>query len=175
MMDINDVEMVTLPSGFKVPVSTHAYDNYYCDFTETQQLTFNNYINAGSYFPQIVQFSIVLSAVLNGRTSLKDILVCSIGTGVTFMLFWFWMRCYKIPFLGLVSSLIGGSVFRLNLHMIALAVVALFVVKDWKVLLFCVIGGVVSSLIRALLFGKLSSVKYVDGVIKYISEFKYKG
>ena len=170
----SEIERVDLPAGFKVPMSTYMYDNCFCEFTESQFLTFNNYINAGSYFPQIMQFFAVLTAMLNGKTSMKDILFSSIGAGVMFTLLWFWVRLYNIPFLSLFVCLIGNSIFRLNLHFVAIVAVALFVVKDWKVILFCLIGAVISSVVRTLLFGRLSSVKYVDSVVKFVSEFRYK-
>ena len=173
-MNINETEIVSLPSGFKAPMSVHMHDNYYCDFTESQLLSFNNYINAGSYFPRIAQFVLVLIAIMNEKTSGKEILICSIAGGIVFTLIWFWGKLYKIPALGFMSCLIGGNVFRYFLHFIAIVVISLFVLKDWKVILFCAIGGIISSIIRPLLFGRLLSVKYVDDVVRYVSRFKYK-
>jgi hypothetical protein len=173
-MDLNKIEMVQLPSGFRVPMSVDLYDNCYCEFTESQHLSFFNFINAGSCFPQIAQFVCVLLAILNGKTGWKDIVICSIGSGIIFTLLWFWGKCYKIPVISFMSCLIGGNIFRYHLHTIAIVAISLLVVKDWKVILFYAIGAAIAAFIRTIIFGKMSSVKHVDGVVKYVAGFKYK-
>ena len=171
----DNVEIIKLPSGFKVYLSTDSYDNHYCNFTESQWFSFNCYINAGTYFPQIMKFITVLSTILNGRTSFRDNLLCNLFFGIGYTLLWFWGRCYKAPLLGYLSSLIGGNFFKFFLHYVVIAVIAFFVIKDWKVLLFCVIGGIISFIIKTIILSRfLTNTKYNDEIVKYISKFKYK-
>lgn len=173
-MKNDEKEIVRLPSGCNVVMSIDSYDNHYCNFTESQFLSFNNFINAGLYFPQIMQFVAVIVAILNGRTSWKEILLCNLISGIVFMLTWFWGRLYKIPGLSFISCLLGGNIFRFFLHFIPIAVIAFFVVKDWKVLLFCAIGGIITTIVKTILFARLSNDKYNDEVVRYVSGFKYK-
>ena len=161
----NEKVKIQLPSGCNVDMSIDSHDNHYCNFTELQFFSFSNFINAGLYFPQIMQFIVVVVAILNGRTNWIDIILCNLIGGIVFTLVWFWGRCYKIPALSFISCLIGGNVFKFFLHFVAIAVIAFFVVKDWKVLLFCAVGGIITSLIKTILFARLSNVKYHDEVL----------
>lgn len=170
----DEIEKIKLPSGYNVDISVDSYDNHYCNFTESQFLSFNNFINAGLYYPQIVQYVAVIVAILNGRTSFKEILLCNLIGGIVFTLTWFWGHLYTIPALAFVSCLIGSCFFRFFLHYIVIAVIAFFVVKDWKVLLFCAISGIITSIIKTLLSARLSTVKYHDRVVRYVSGFKHK-
>lgn len=170
----DEKKSIRLPSGCYVVMSVDSYDNHYCNFTDSQFLSFNNFINAGLYFPQIVQFVAVMVSILNGRTSWSDIILCNLLSGTVFMLTWFWGRLYIIPGLAFVSCLIGGNFFRFFLHFIIIAVIAFFVVKDWKVLLFCAIGGIITTIVKTILYACLANVKYNDEVVRYVSGFKYK-
>jgi uncharacterized membrane protein YraQ (UPF0718 family) len=58
------------------------------------------------------------------------------------------------------------------LHFVAIAIVALAVMGDWKIIIFCLIGGFVTSIIKSFLFARLSTVKYNDEVAIYVSKFK---
>lgn len=155
-------------------MSVDSYDNHYCSFTESQFFSFSNFINAGHYFPQIMQFIAVTAAILNGKTSWIEIILCNLFSGIIFTLIWFWGHCYKIPALSFASCLIGGNVFRFFLHFVAIAIIAFFVAKDWKILFFCAIGGIITSVVKAILFSHLSNIKYNDEVVRFVSSFKYK-
>ena len=165
---------IKLPSGYNVDMSVEAHDNHFRYFTESQYFSFSNFINAGLYYPQIMQYIAVIAAILNGRTSWSDILLCNLISGIVFTLTWFWGHLYKIPALSFVICLIGSYFFRFFLHYIVIAVIAFFVVKDWKVLLFCAICGIITSIIKTILSTLLSNVKYHDEVVRYVSGFKYK-
>ena len=167
-------ERIRLTSGFYADISKEVSDSHFNDFTELQFFSFNHAISAGIYFPQIVQFINVFVGILQGYTDWKVIILGSILSGGFYTLLWFLFHFYKIPGLSALSCLLGGSIFRFNLHIVAIAAVAFFVVKDWKVLVYCIIAGIIATLIRVILFSVLSNVKYNDGVVKYISAFKYK-
>ncbi len=173
-MKSDEKAIIKLPSGCNVVMSIDSHDNHYCNFTESQFFSFNNFINAGLYYPQIMQFIAVIVAILNGRTSWIEIILCNLISGIVFMLTWFWGHLYKIPALSFVSCLIGGNIFRFFLHFVVIAIIAFFVVKDWTVLLFCVIGGIITTIVKTILFSLLSNVKYNDEVVRYVSGFKYK-
>ena len=121
-----------------------------------------------------MQYILVIGAILNGKTSFRDILLCNLISGLFFTLEWFWIRFYKIPGLSFITCFIGSYFFRFFLHYIVIAVIAFFVVDDWKVLLFCAISGIITSIIKTILSARLSSVKYHDEVVKYVANFKYK-
>lgn len=165
---------IKLLSGFNTDISIDTYDDYYCNFTESQYYSLSHFISAGTYFPQIIQFALVLSIILGGKTSGYDIIHANVISGVTFTLLRFLLRFYKIPGLAFIAHLIGSVFFRNYLHFVAIAIISFFVVKDWKVLLFCAIGGAITIIIKIILYALLSNTKYNDSVVKYVSAFRYK-
>ena len=162
---------VHLPSGFNVNLSEDVHDDLYLDFTDSQYLCFNEKINAGSYFPEIAQFISVLVFILRGGNNWLDIVVCSVANGAFFSILWFWLHFYKIPGLSTICCLIGNFLFGHFLHYIPIALISFFVSQDWKVFLFYVIGSIVASIIRSILFYCFSNTKYNNKVVRYISSF----
>lgn len=165
---------IKLPSGYNINMSIDAYDNHYCNFTESQFFSFSNFIHAGIYFPRLMQFIMVMVVIFKGNTGWNDILLSNIINGIAFTLMWYWCRTYKIPAISFIACLLGKYFFRFFLHYIVFAAVAFFVIKDWKVLLFCAIGEIITSIIKTLMSSFLESVKYNDEVVRYVSGFKYK-
>lgn len=172
MRDAN-IETVRLQSGCIVDMSVDVYDEQYLGFTASQYFSFNNHINAGLYFPQICQFIAIMVAICSGATSFSEILCWNLS-GILFMLAWFWLRLHKFPGLAFLSCLLGGNIFRLFLHFIPITCVAFFLAKDWRVLLFCIVGGVITSVVKTFLFVKLSRVSYNDEIVRYISRYRFK-
>lgn len=167
----SETEFIHLPSGRNLCVSTDVYANYYLNFSEYQDFYFNTLINSGLYFPQIMQFICVMICICNGCISLGDVLLCNLESGVLFTLAWFFLRLHKfIPGVCYLSCLIGGNLFRYKLHFIAIAAVSLFVIGDWKVILYCLLGGIVTGIARSLLVGLLSTVKYNDAAVIYAAK-----
>ena len=162
---------VHLPSGFNVNLSEDVHDDLYLYFTDSQYLCFNEKINAGSYFPEIAQFISVLVFILRGGNNWLDIVVCSVANGAFFSILWFWLHFYKIPGLSTICCLIGNFLFGHFLHFIPIALISFFVLHDWKVFLFYVIGSIVASIIRSILFNFFSNTKYNNKVVRYISSF----
>lgn len=173
-MKNQNITYVKLPSGTNVRMSVDAHDNHYLNFTESQYFSFSNCINGGLYFPQIMQFIFVLFALFNGCTDWWNIILCNILCGVFFTLAWFWLRLYYVPGLALISCLIGGNIFRFFLHFVAIAIIAFFVLKNWVILLACVAGGLITTIIKTILYSVFSTAKYNDRIVKYISSFEYK-
>ena len=168
----NEEVRVQLLSGCNVDLSVDVHDECYCNFDENQYFSFSNIINSGLYFPQIMQFVCVMICICKGNTSFKDIFLCNLFCGTGYTVAWFLLKLYKIPGINFVSCFIGGNIFRLFLHFVVIAIVSLFVIGDWKVVLYCLIGGFVTSIVKNFLFAKLSTVKYNDEVAIYVSRFR---
>lgn len=166
----NENVRVRLPSNCNVDLSKSVYEECYCNFTERQFSLFNNIINSGLYFPQIVQFAYVMIGICKGNTSFKEIFLCNVLSGTIFTLCWFLGRLYTIPGLSYLSCFIGSYIFRLFLHFIPISIVSLFVIKDWKVILYCLVCGLVTTLIKTILFSTLSTVKYNDKAAIYATK-----
>ena len=164
---------VEMPSSLHVRLTKSVYDGCYCNFNEHQWFSFNNFLNAGLYFPQIAQFIAVIIAILNGKTSWSDIILCNLVIGAGYTILWYIFKFYKIPGLSFICCFFGGNIFRFFIHFIPLGIISLFVLKDWKVLLFCVIGGIVTRLVNTIIYGFLATTKYNDGVARYVARFKY--
>lgn len=172
-MKFEDTVTVKLDSGTNVVLSGDVHDECFCAFDETKYLCFSNMINSGLYFPQIMQFIYVLVGICKGRTSFKDIFLASLLTGVFYTILWFWVKIYRlIPGINAICCFFGATIFKYLLHFVVIAIVALAVVGDWKIILYCLICGIITSLIRSILFVKLSTVKYNDEVAIYVSKFK---
>lgn len=168
----NEKVSVKLLSGLNVNLSEKVHDECYCDFDEPKYLIFNNIITSGQYFPQIMQFIFVVIAIFNERTSFLDIFICNLLSGIFYTIIWFLFRFYKIPGINSICYLIGETVFKHFLHFVAIAIVSLFVINNWKVILFCMISGIITFFIKTLLYNKFSNVKYADEVAIYVSKFK---
>ena len=175
MSDNHETISERLPSGVIVKMSADVCHNCFDSFFESQFLSFNHFINAGLYFPQIMTFLATLFFILVGEMSYSRIIIAFIANGIFFTIAWLLQRCYKVPGLAFISCLVGGNFFRYFLHYVVFAIIAFVVCHDWKVLLFCIIGSMVSTFIRsALLFPCFNRVKYNDEIAKYVAGFKYK-
>lgn len=168
----NEKVCIKLPSGCNVVLSEKVHDECYCNFDDKKDFIFGIMINSGQYFPQIAQFVYVLISICKGYTSFKDIFLCNLLAGTWWTAFWFLFKLYKTPGINSICCFIGGNIFRFFLHFIAIAAVSLFVVGDWKVILYCLVGGFVTSIVKSILFVKFSSVKYNDEVATYVSKFR---
>lgn len=172
-MRVEDSVRFKLLSGTNVELSEKVYDECYLEFEETKYFSFSNIINSGLYFPQIVQFVYVMIGICKGHTSFKDIFLSSLLTGVFYTIFWFWTKLYKlIPGISFISCFIGSYIFKYFIHFIVIVIVSLATMNDWKIIVYCLITGCVTSIIRSFLFVKLSTVKYNDEVAIYVSKFK---
>ena len=163
---------VKLPSSLNVRLSQSVYDECYCNFDEPQWFSFNNFMNAGIYFPQIMQFIFVLIAILNGRSNWYEIILCNLIAGGGFTVIWYLFKFYKIPALSFICCFLGGNIFRFFIHLIPLGIISFFVLKDWKIFLFCIIGGVIAHIVSTILYGIFATTKYNDEVAIYVSKFK---
>ena len=100
---------VKLPSSLNVRLSQSVYDECYCNFDEPQWFSFNNFMNAGMYFPQIMQFIFVLIAILNGRSNWYEIILCNLIVGGGFTVIWYLFKFYKIPALSFICCFFISS------------------------------------------------------------------
>ena len=171
-MKTDEMVRIKLQSGCNVNLSIQAHDEYYCEFDESKYFSFSNIINSGLYFPQIMQFVCVMICIITGHVSFVEIFICNLTAGIGFTVAWFMLKLYKLPGINFLSCLIGGNIFRFFLHFIVIAIVSFFLMRDWKIFLFCLLGGLVTVLVRSFLFSLFSSVKYNDEVVKYVSRFK---
>jgi|GEM_PF-1289441 len=168
----NEKIRVDLPSKIHVTLSNYAYNEYYCNFDEAKWFIFNNAVNAGLYFSQIAQFITVLVTILNGKTNWLDIILCNLIAGAGYTIIWYLFKFYKIPGLSFICTFLGGNIFRFFIHFIPLGIISIFVLNDWKVLLFCIVGGIVTQIVKTILYGIFATTKYNDEIAKYISKFK---
>ena len=163
---------VDLPSRIYVTLSDDVYEECYCNFNEIKWFSFNNFINAGLYFAQIMQFIFVLILLLKGNTSWSDIILANILFGSLYTFIWYVFKFYKIPGLSFICCFLGGNLFRVFIHFIPLGIISIFILKDWKILLFCIIGGIISQIVKTILYGVFATTKYNDEVARYVSKFK---
>lgn len=169
----NEKVRIKLLSGCNVDLSIKVHDDCYCNFDEMKYFCFSNIINSGLYFPQIMQFVFVMICICKGNTSFKDIFLCNLFNGAFFTAAWYLLKLYRIiPGVSSISCFVGGNIFRFFLHFIAIAIVSLFVIGNWKVILYCLIGGCVAGIVRSILFATFSTVKYNDEAAIYVSQFR---
>lgn len=163
---------VKLLSGLNVDLSVKVHDECFRYFDEAKYASFSNMMNSGQYFPQIIQFIMVISCILKGRPSFLDILLCNLIFGAGYTILWYLLKLYKLPGLAFISCLIGATIFRLYLHFIVIAVVSLFTVGNWKIILYCIISGFITQFVKSFLCSTFETVKYSDEVAMYVSKFK---
>lgn len=166
----NEIETIQLLSGCNVCMSENVYDDHFCSFDENKYFYFSNIINSGLYFPQIMQFVCVMFCICKRNTSFGDIFLCNLVSGIGYTVAWYIFKLYKfLPGVSFLSCLIGGNIFRYYLHFLAIALVSLLAIGDWKVIAYCLAGGFISGIVRPILFRIFSTVKYNDGVVKFVS------
>ena len=171
-MENNKNVRIRLLSGCNVDMTEKVHDECYCNFDESKYFSFSNIINSGLYFPQIMQFIVVLIFMFSGKNSFLELFLCNLISGVVFTIIWFKAKLYKISGINFVSCFIGGNFFRFFLHFIVIGIISIFVLKSWIIILFCLIGGFVTTIVKTFLFANLSNVKYNDEVASYVSHFK---
>ena len=171
-MERNENLRIRLLSGWNVDMSEKVHDECYCNFDEKKYCSFSNIINSGLYFPQIMQFILVLVFMFAKKTSFLELFLCNLISGIIFTIMWFKIKLYKIPGINFISCFIGGNILRFFLHFIVIGIISLFILKDWKIILFCLIGGFVTTIVKSFLFANLSNVKYNDEVAIYVSKFR---
>lgn len=167
-----DKARIKLSSGLNVDLSVKVHDECYRNFDEVKYVSFSNMLNSSQYFPQIVQFIMVMSSICNGHTSFKDIFLCNMFFGVGYTVIWYLLKLYKLPGISFLSCLIGGSIFRLCLHFVVIAIVSLFVIGNWKIILYCAISGFITQFVKSFLASLFATVKYNDEVAIYVSNFR---
>ena len=167
-----EIVRIKLLSGLNVDLSGKVYDECYLNFDDKKYFTFSNMLNSSQYFPQIMQFVSVMIGICKGYTSFKDIFLCNLLSGVFYTIIWFILKLYKLPGINFISCFIGGNIFRYFLHFIPIAIVSLLVIDDWKVIVYCLIGGLATHIVASILCAKFSTVKYNDEVAIYVSKFK---
>lgn len=169
-MNGEKIVTIKLLSGLNVDLSERVHDECYCNFDEIQYFSFSNIMNSSLYFPQIMQFIFVMICICNGHTSFIDVFLCNLLSGVFYTAIWFLLKLYIIPGINFISCFIGGNIFRYFLHFIVIAIVSLAVIGDWKIIIFCLISGLITSIVKIFLSAKLSTVKYNDKVAIYVSK-----
>ena len=91
-MEKDKVIGVKLPSGYNVDLSENIFEESYSNFSESKFFSFNNFINSGLYFPQIIQFITVMFYICSGYTSFKEILLCNLIAGVGYTIIWYVLK-----------------------------------------------------------------------------------
>ena len=167
-----DKARIRLLSGLNVDLSVKVHDEYFRNFDDAKYFSFSNMLNSSQYFPQIVQFIMVMSSICNGHTSFKDIFLCNMFFGAGYTVIWYLLKMYKLPGISFLSCLIGRNIFRLFLHFVVIAIVSLLVVGNWKIILYCAISGFITQFVKSFLQASFATVTYNDEVAIYVSKFR---
>lgn len=165
-------EIIKLPSGYSVTLSQNIYVTHFLNFDDAKEAIFFCMMECGHYFPHVIQSVFVLSMMCNGRSSFVDVFLGSLISGTCSMILWFALKMYRLPGFNTICSAIGEFVSKTKLNWVALLIIAFFVVKDWKAILYYILGSVVTSLVKVLLFTKLSCTKYNDEIAVKVSRFR---
>lgn len=173
-MEEKENVLFRLPSGCTVELSEKVHNDFYSNFTDSQYFAFNNIINSGLYFPQIMQFICVIIFMFTSRNSFLELFLCNLFSGIFFTIVWYKLKMYKIPGINFISCFIGGNFFRFFLHIVLILILSVFIIEDFKIFIFCLLGGIVTQIIKSILFVRYTNVEYSDNAVKYISKWKYK-
>lgn len=168
---INESETIKLPSGYTIHLSRDVYDECFLNYDDMKLSIFYNMMDSGHYFPQIMQFIFAMIGICSGYTSFLEILYLNLIFGIGNMILWYLFKLFILPGINTICSLIGQTVFRFKINWVAIIAVSLFVINDWKVILYSAICAAGTSLIKVVLFTKLSSVKYNDKIACRVSRY----
>ena len=151
-MNNNEKVRIRLLPGCNVYLSEKVHDELYSNFDDSQYFAFSNIINSGLYFPQIMQFICVIIFMFTARNSFWELFLCNLFSGAFFTIIWYKLKMFKIPGINFISCFIGGNFFRFFLHIVLILILSLFIIKDFKIFIFCLIGGLVTEIIKSFLF-----------------------
>ncbi len=129
--------------------------------------TMESYIVAEQYFPQLVQVIICFLCLFNGYTDFWSILLVNLISGIIFTLIWNKTNIYRIPGLAILSNLIGNYILRLLIHIIIIGVLSFTYFNDWKILVYCIIAGLITNIIKSLMSGYHITYKHNNEIAKY--------
>lgn len=169
---INETEPIKLPSGYTIHLSQDVYDECFLNFDDMKLSIFYSMMDSGHYFPQIMQFIFAMIGICSGYTSFVEILCLNLIFGIGNMILWYLCKFYILPGINTICSLIGQTIFRFKLNWAAIIAVSLFVINDWKVIMYSVAGAAITSLIKVFMFTWLSNVKYNDKIACRVFRFK---
>lgn len=164
-----------LPSGQKVTLSKNVFYGYYQNFNSDQLRKFYNAMDGCLYFPQIMQFIMVLRCFELGSLDFQTILLTCLWYGAVYTLLWYLFRLDKVPGLARVCCTLGKYGFRFCLHYLVLAGLAIFYFGDWRIILYCAGSGWITGFVNACLSARLSTTAYADRVVMDISKRNEKG
>ena len=167
----DNTEIIKMPSGYLIKLSTSVYADYFLSFNEAQEILFYNFMQSGHYFPQIMQFIFVIIGLCTGYTSFGSILLFSLSFGIVSMILWFLLKLHIIPGINVLCNFFGQILFKFKMHLIVVIILAFSVADDWKVILYYIAASLLTGLITIVLFSKLSTVKYNDRIAIMVSQF----
>ena len=144
-------------------------DLYYAVIkNETAYDQMETHIMAGEFFPQIMRFVATLIMLFNGYFDFTSIIIANLVTEILCTLLWFTLPLYKIPGISLLLTLIGQTVLRFYVHITTIVVLSLFLFSNWKLILFCLISGIIVYNFGALVFGYGFSAKLNNNIAKHV-------
>lgn len=126
-----------------------------------------SYIIAEQYFPQLLQVIVNFIFLFKGYTNFWSILLINLLSGIIFTFIWNNSKLYRVPGLALISNLIGQYFFRLFLHIIVIAILSFTYFNDWKILLFCIIAGIITNIIKTLISGYDTIISHNNDIARY--------
>lgn len=155
-------------SGLNCIMDADLYDEILSNDDEGMTYSMvETYLVAEQYFPQIIQFIIVLIFMFKGYTSFSNILIINLIVGVGLTLLWNNSHMYRIPGLSILSVLLGNYIFRFFLHIVAIGILAFVYFHNWKILLYNVIAGFITQLIKSWFSGYKYTLKHNNDIAEY--------
>ena len=162
-------------SGLNYSMDVELYDKVITN--DDDGMTYSmieTYIEAEQYFPQIIQFIIVLIFMFKGYTSFKDLLLINMIVGVGVTLIWNNTHLYRVPGLALISVFLGNYVFRFFLHLVIIGVLSFTFFDDWKILIYTMITGIITQLFKSWFSGYKYTLEHNNDIAKYVIDMVQK-
>lgn len=125
------------------------------------------YIHSEQYFPQLIQFIFVLVYMLNGYHSFIQILLLNLIVGIIATLLWNKTKLYRIPGVALLSEVLGIYIFNRFLHILAIALLSIFHFKNIWIIIYCIISGIITQIIKTLISSHKSMLKHNNDIAIY--------
>ena len=144
---------------------------YMCDTLKNYFIALDDFeaiVMTGSFFPAVNRFVATLVVLFLGHTDFQSILLTNLVVGSLSEIIWNNTSLYKIAPLTMLYVLIGQTVFRLFLHIVALIVLSLFVFHSWLIIVYAIITGIVAQLVEAKISGHRYTCKHNNAIAQYL-------
>jgi len=170
----NDYKKFRTRSGLNYVLSEQLYETLINNDPQCVTLyLFEQSLIAGEFFSKVNRYIAIIFLLFSGYTGLLHIFLASLIVGLLSNFIWYHSSLYKLQAVSFIYMFMGQIVFRFFIHIIALACLAILVFQDWKIILYCVLAGIVCNVLETWFSGYKQTANHNNkAALFFINKYK---